>query len=208
MSSALTTLLAGPFPTGELNMTLAGKVIGVHATATTYVLVPYNDGGFLLSDSQTTVTVGPWASVTTTGDYDAYWTETNGLNEGSADITMSLHCQMSGRTPLACTQQMRDVTTSTKETITGKDLTEAIPIFNQATVHITDGQDLLPASTSVSDGASTTLDSTAKAQSTPTGSSGSQKTGSADSPSGAFSSSRSILASIGLAAVAMVAIWL
>ncbi|KAF5675841.1 hypothetical protein FHETE_2444 [Fusarium heterosporum] len=207
MSSALTTLVAGPFPT-DFNMTMAGKVVGVHATATTYVLVPYNDDGDLLSDNPTTVTVGPWATTTTTGAYDAYWTQTYGLTEGSDEATLSLHCQMSGRAPLACTQQKQEGSKTMKETYTGSVLKEDIPAFNEATVYITGGQKLLSPSTSAADGAGTTLGSTAKAQSTATESSGSQETGSTDSPSGASASSRSILATAGLAAVAMVALWL
>ncbi|KAM0344865.1 hypothetical protein ACHAPU_006995 [Fusarium lateritium] len=207
MSSALTTLLAGPFPT-DINMTLAGEVIGVHATATTYILVPYDDGGDLLANNPTTFTIGPWATTATTGAYDAYWTQTYGLTKGSDEATQSLHCQMSGRTPLTCTQKMVEGSETTKAIYSGEKLKQAIPVFNQATVFITDGQKFLSASTSATEGASTTLDSTAKAETTATETSSSQETGSTDSPSSASPSSRSILTTVGLAAVAMVALWL
>ncbi|RGP76936.1 hypothetical protein FLONG3_5020 [Fusarium longipes] len=84
--------------------TLAGKVIGADATATTYVLDcrPGEDCGRL----QETITVGPWAEKTlppgaaSTGVYDSWLNDT--ISDGTR-FTASMHCEMVRSVAQECT---------------------------------------------------------------------------------------------------------
>ncbi|KAK7403998.1 hypothetical protein QQX98_010225 [Neonectria punicea] len=172
-SSTVTSILLPQFEFTSLK----AAVLDADATATTYLLnCPWDDPDYEYSDScgtyNNTVTVGPWASKTLslgaakTGVWDLYIN----MPSISPPWTFSVHCEMSRTVAQECTKinigGNNDGTPTV--TVTSPDGLEDLELdaFSYIPITITAGQELLAATHSASDKATTTDDTSDSAQST------------------------------------------
>lgn len=149
MSSAITTRL---FLLDSDPQPLVGEVIGVDATATTYVIncapgTDSNDCGTY----NNTYTLGPWASETLppgakeTGNFDLFIT----VSDPSDPWEFSMHCEMSRTSAQECTTINNGGNDDGSPTATFSAVSDlGYELFGYAAVTITAGQELLAAATS------------------------------------------------------------
>ncbi|KAM0344737.1 hypothetical protein ACHAPU_007109 [Fusarium lateritium] len=201
MSTTVTSLLVIPSDSIKLH----GKVIGVDATATTYVLqCPPHDS--VCDRLDTTITLGPWAEKTlapgaaTTGVMDIWVNDTIPLEPtvvGSTNVenvpwTYSLHCQMSRSVAQECTMAngpIRDSKNHPKsmyptQTFAGSELRDIYgPTYAYSAITLTAGLEKLGGKhASTASAATTTGDSASSGETGYTSQSTGTSTGSAEAP--------------------------